>query len=86
MFILRRITSEGFESNQCLGEVYDLISSIGNESKFKETQDLMKFTEIQEIFSFIVFKNGSEILPLYKKSSYYIMTETGKTFANLTFR
>jgi len=86
MFILRRFTSEGFESNSVIGESYNPVYKETNLDEFNRTQELMKFSEIDQIFCFMVYKNGSEILPLYKKSNYYMMTESGKTFANLTFR
>lgn len=87
MFILRRISATGIESNTIIGDNYELINAFFNEKKFIETMEIEKFEFAEEIiFSFLVFKGGSEIMPLYKKSSYYIMSENGKTFANLTFR
>lgn len=86
MFILRRITSEGNESNQIIGESYNEIHSIYNEEEFKKTEKLLCFPEKEEIYSYLSFKNGSEILPLYRKSNYYMMTENGATFKNLSLK
>ena len=89
MFILRRITSESIEINTCLGLNYVLILKERNESEFEKTAKLMKWDEAEmtsEMYGFISHSNGSEIIPLYKKSNYFIMASDGKTFANITFK
>lgn len=87
MLILRRITSEGFESNTVVGNEYDIITEVQHTEKFIETKDLLQIDNSEgKIFGFIIYKKGSEISPLYKKSSYYMMTESGSTFANLSFK
>lgn len=37
-------------------------------------------------YAILVVKAGSEMIPLYKNQSNYIVGETGKTFKNLTFK
>lgn len=86
MFILRRITSEGNESNQIVGDSYNEIHSIYNEKEFKETEELLLFPEKEEIYSYISYKAGSEVMPLYRKSNYYMMTENGVTFKNISLK
>jgi len=86
MFILRRITSEGNESNQIIGDSYNEIHSTYNEAEFKKTEDLLLFPAREEIYAYIAYKEGSEIMPLYRKSNYYMMTENGVTFKNLSLK
>jgi len=46
--------------------------------------DLKKDDE--DIYGFVVYNEGQSIIPLYKKSVYFMMTESGKTFANLSLK
>lgn len=99
MFVLRRITGESNECNTCLGESYTYVAKERNESEFyrtyqvhlgndadtEVTQSLMDSLE-DKIYAFVVSENGKEVIPLYRPSSYFIMTSNGKTFDNLTFR
>ena len=86
MFILRRITSEGLELNTCLGVEYVLVLKERNESEFKERTKLWHEYETEDLYGIICFEDGASIMPLHKKSSYYIMTSDGKTFDNVTQR
>ena len=89
MYTLRRITSESVEINLCLGFSYTLILKERNEGEFERTAKLMKWDEAEitsEIYGFISFNNGSEIVPLYKKSNYFVMMSDGKTFSNITYK
>ena len=80
MFILRRITSENKEVNRVLGESYNLIT----EERNKEDFDTIHDPDQKEIFGYISHKDGSEIIPLFKKSLYFVMMSNGQTFANIT--
>lgn len=89
MYTLRRITSESIEINTCLGLNYTLILKERNELEFQRTADLMKWDNAEmtsEMYGFISFNNGSETMPLYKKSNYFVMMSDGKTFSNITFK
>lgn len=89
MFILRRITSESIEINTCLGMSYVLILKERNNVEFEKTAKLMKWDVAEmtaDIYGFISFNNGSEIMPLYEKSHYFIMASDGKTVANISYR
>ena len=89
MYTLRRITSESIEINSCLGLNYTLILKERNEVEFQMTAKLMKWDGAEmtsEIYGFISFNNGSEIVPLYKKSNYFVMMSDGKTFSNITYK
>lgn len=82
--ILRQI-SQGRESNIYIGHQYSFISRERNPEEF------MKFANIidpgnddPECYGFVV--RPDEIIPLYKKQQAYIMTESGKTFDNISYR
>lgn len=84
MFILRRITSEGLECNTCLGIEYVLVSREANEAEFRDRVNLWTDEDLKEIYGVVCFDDGASIMPLYKKSVYYIMASDGKTFANIS--
>lgn len=86
MFILRRITGEGNQVNLCLGDHYNLVEEHQTEI-FKNTLEIFgSGNDDGIIYAFLVYNMGGDVHPLYRPSTYYIMTESGKTFANLTFR
>jgi hypothetical protein len=95
MYTLRRITKEDLESNTSLGNEYSLINRETNYEKFRETF-FKVFNEectadsdntfAKECYGFVVSQVGEKIHPLYKKQWNYIMTESGKTFSNLTYK
>lgn len=95
MFILRRYTSEHNEVNESLGDSYNLVKKEINPEEFNRTykiwagvgEDLIEDNLVTDgIYMFIIYKDGREIIPLHKASTYYIMTENGKTFSNITYR
>jgi len=86
MYTLRRITSDGLQSNQALGESYNFVSKELNEIEFKKCLDQMKWVDDPEIYGFVSYGEGSKLLALYKKSAYFIMTSGGETFDNLTLK
>ena len=84
MFVLRRITSENVESNTVLGENYILIDAEKNPNDYQKTLKILTWSEDKDIYGFISHDNGSKTIPLYKKSTYFIMASNGQTFANIT--
>lgn len=84
MFILRRITSQGLELNTCLGLEYVLVLKEVNESEFRDRVKLWDEEDLKDLYGVVCFNGGASIMPLYRKSSYYIMTEFGKTFSNIS--
>jgi hypothetical protein len=84
MFILRRITSKGLELNTCLGIEYVLVLKEVNESEFRDRVKLWGEEDLKDLYGVVCFDDGGSIMPLYKKSSYYIMTGDGKTFSNIS--
>lgn len=87
MFVLRRITSENNTSNTVLGNSYNTVFEESNEKEFAKTLTAMKWSEKPiEVYGFVIYEDGSKIMPLYKKSTYFVMLSDGKTFDNLTFK
>ena len=94
MFILRRYTGENHEVNTVLGNSYNLVRKDVNFDEFKRAytaySDGLEWDEespiTNTIYTFIIYNNGKDIVPLHRPSTYYIMTENGATFANLTFK
>lgn len=89
MFILRRITSESIEINDCLGTSYVMILKERNSVEFEKTAKAMKWDDAdmtKDMYGFITYNNGADILPLYQKSHYFIMASDGKTVANISFK
>jgi hypothetical protein len=84
MFILRRITSENIEINTCLVIDYVLISREKNLEEFKKTTELWTEEDSKEVYGLVTYDEGESIMPLYKKSQYYVMIGDGKTFSNIT--
>ena len=81
---LRKITGSGVELNIPMGdEGYTFIHKEINEKEFNE---MKKETDPDWIYAFIVCGGGATILPLSNKQKSYVMTETGKTFANVSQR
>ena len=84
MFILRRITSEGSESNHLLGKSYNVVTQWNENDKFSEL--IAPWPSPEEIFGFIIYDDGANVAPLYKKSEYYLMCSDGKTFDKIRYK
>lgn len=88
MFTLRRIPRKGelIEHNVFLGNEYFLIERCYSPQIFEETYKLLFNKECDvnsHIYAFIRNYSGEEI-PLYEDYYYYIVTESGKTYANIS--
>ena len=96
MLVLRRFSGEGIEMNQVIGDGYTYICREVNPEKFRETfknyfkkdhvadNDPESDKETKNCYAFVC--EGSLIQALYKNQKAYMMTESGKTFANLTYK
>lgn len=83
MFILRKITGgeEKRQLNWVLGDSYGLTLK---EEHPEEFEKMLKFYEpCHDVYGFISY-DGGKILWLYPNQKNYIMTESGKTFANIS--
>lgn len=86
MFVLRRITSEANELNDCIGERYHLVLKERNKDEYEKSLKALKWEDDNELYGFVIYSFANEMVhcPLYKKSVYFIMTESGQTFANIS--
>lgn len=94
MFILRRYTGSGMEMNQIIGADYCISYLECNKEEFvrdykayfdKDYKEPNSTDENESlVYAFVSF--SGKIQPLYKNQKAFIMTESGKTFANITFR
>jgi hypothetical protein len=83
MFVLRRLTSQNVERNTVLGESYLLIDAERNPEDFEKSLGILK-NDRNDVYGFISYNEGGKLIPLYKKSVYFIMMGNGQTFSNIT--
>jgi len=95
MYTLTQIAKDGFTSHDYLGYGFGVVNKeISPEYFLKsylawsgENDNPNAEIDINEnIFAFVISEGGKEIFPLYKNQQYYIVTENGKTFKNLTLK
>jgi len=94
MFILRRISGNGIEINQKIGDSYTLITRESNREAFviafeqtfgkNKSIDIVDLVEETVCYAFVC--GDSITQPLYENQKNFIMTESGKTFCNLTLK
>lgn len=90
MYTLRRIAGDGVQMNIALGKTYNLIEKDKSLSEFNRCyQHLFKMKEdealVTSVYAFVSDEDGKNIYPLFKTQKAYIMTESGKTFSNISF-
>lgn len=90
MYTLRRIAGDGVQMNIALGRTYNLIEKEKSKFEFDKCYDyLFKMKEedaaVSSVYAFVSDEDGKNIYPLYKNQKAYIMTESGKTFSNISF-
>lgn len=87
MYTLRQINKKGVQANTNLGDHYHVVHR--GQEDFERSNYVQKNKELLEkCFAIVIYAKGDyqEVWPLYEDFSYYIMTDTGKTFDNLTFK
>jgi hypothetical protein len=96
MYTLRRISCDGVQMNQAIGETYTYIHREWTFDEFckmfesyferKHVADLDETSDIdtKNCYAFVV--NGSFVQPLYKNQKSFVMTESGKTFDNVSYK
>lgn len=83
---LRRITKEGVESNFILGDQYTIVHRDKNKDYFiKIVETNFKKGVDETVFAFLQSAFGN-IYSLVKEGQIYIVTDSGSTFSNLTFK
>jgi hypothetical protein len=80
--VVNRETSpiEFENSYNCMYGYPKIEQEIESGKKIFELKDINK-----DIYCLVVTEGGRKIIPLYKKQYYYVVTENGKTFKNLSF-
>jgi hypothetical protein len=72
--------------NTSLGESYLHIDAERNPEEYKRLLKTFGKTDDKDIHGFISYEEGTKSIPLYVRSTYFIMTGSGTTFDNLTKR
>ncbi len=97
-FILRKVLNDNTQTNIILGDQYRLIERETNYEEFSKAfeVDFGKFhvsdldptsdSFTKNCHAFLITNEGSKLIPLYKDQFNYIMSDSGKTFANLTHK
>lgn len=87
MYTLRKITKDGLEMNFNLGNSYTLVTKERNSEAFEKDMKAIPYVDIEErgIYG-IVWSQDSQMNLLYDYQQSYIMTESGKTFSNVSKR
>jgi hypothetical protein len=97
MYTLRKIVNE-VQSNTNLGNSYQLVGRELNYDEFsKAFRVFFDYHHVADLetesdshtrncYAFIIYNEGSSLLPLYKNQYNYVMTEKGTTFSNLTYK
>lgn len=83
---LRIVNKERIEINHILGDEYTIISKTKNKKRFTETIKLHCGNKVPDNIHSIVISSLGTVFLLEKDCQYYIMTENGSTFSNLTRR
>jgi len=96
MLVLRRFSENGVEMNQVIGKGYTYIHREINPKQFRETyreyfkkdhvadDDPTSDKESKNCYAFVC--EGALIQALYKTQKAFMMTESGQTFSNLTYK
>lgn len=89
MYTLRKIIEGQEECNFNLGNSYALVEKSKNPERFRKDFEIFFEGKIphtdDECYAFISGENG-RWEPLWKSQFNYIMTESGKTFSNLSLK
>lgn len=84
MFVLRSITKNQIEINTHLDVYYTLTLREKSPEEFKDITKLWAEEELENVYGLVCVNDIDLIMPLYKGLNYYIMTDDGKTFANIS--
>jgi hypothetical protein len=85
--ILRKI-SQGRPTNIDIGRSYTVLHEEFTPEHFKTDAGMLLQSEDlrRECYALVIYDNGKEVEPLYRKQQAYIMTDSGQTFENLTLK
>lgn len=86
MFVLRTIFGNGIENNYILGNSYQYINKETNSLEFESVYKQC-FDDFEgDCYGFVVGNDIQNPHPLWKGQKVFIMTDSGSTFSNLTFK
>lgn len=85
VFVLRRIDNDYVETDTILGGFYTYIQKDKSEDAFNDATKGWTENDKDGVYAVVTFFDTS-IMPLYKDSAYYIMTDTGSTVANRSYK
>jgi len=86
MYTLRKINQQNIEMNISLGKAYNYVGKVESPKEFERILNgSFKDVDKDIVYAFIIDENGKEIYPLYTTHKNYIMTESGKTFAKVSY-
>lgn len=88
MYTLRVIYGDGTEVNIALGQHYTVVKKEISQEMFDKTIPFANAqTVVQEdTYAFITSEGGRSIHALHPGAHYFVMTDSGKTFSNLTLK
>lgn len=99
MYTLRRmLNNNNYQSNVFIGDSYDYVDRETAYDEFEKVFhkyfskqhvsdiDTRSDDDTRSVCGFVIYGEGSKIQPLYIGQRTYIMTESGQTFSNLTYR
>lgn len=87
MYTLRTVFQTGIERNNYLGNNYEIIKEENKEEfdyYFKDLFPNPEQTDIDCVFALLI--TDEITIPLYSVHKYYVVGETGKTYANLSHK
>jgi len=92
MYTLTEV-SKNITFHQKLGDRFSVIDRESSLDEFVRAYNatnkykLLENEDINEnIYSLIITEGGTDVIKLDKNNNYYVVTENGKTFKNLTFK
>ncbi len=86
MYTLRQIKSNGAEFNSALGNDYTVYHIDKSEEIFKEAfKAVFEEDYNNEVKCYAIIYAGKSKFPLYLGDQNYIVTESGKTFSNISY-
>ncbi|MDR2004874.1 MAG: hypothetical protein LBQ74_17775 [Prevotella sp.] len=61
-----------------------LVLRESSKEEFNRTVKLWSEDDTENVYGLVTFDEGSNIMPLYRGSNYYVMASDGKTFDNIS--
>jgi hypothetical protein len=97
MYTLRTVTKRNKQINTIIGNTYSVVDRDSNYEEFSDIfKEVFQSNHVADLDSeateytkncYGFIQTTLEVtIPLYKDSTYYIMSETGKTFSKLTYK